>query len=86
MTADYAALDRLLADDLTYTHSTAKVDTKATYLELLLSGRTRYQSLEPADVQIRIYGTTGVVTGICEASHSSPGRRAARTFASRTCG
>lgn len=64
VTADYAALDRLLADDLTYTHSTAKVDTKATYLEPLLSGRTRYQSLEPADVQVRIYGTTGVVTGI----------------------
>ena len=64
VTADYAALDRLLADDLTYTHSTAKVDTKATYLEPLLAGRTRYQSLEPADVQVRIYGTTGVVTGV----------------------
>ena len=64
MTADYAALDRLLADDLTYTHSTAKLDTKATYLEPLVSGRTRYQSLEPSDVQVRVYGTTGVVTGI----------------------
>ena len=64
VTADYAALDRLLADDLTYTHSTAKVDTKATYLEPLVSGRTRYQSLEPSDVQVRVYGTTGVVTGI----------------------
>ena len=64
VTADYAALDRLLADDLTYTHSTAKLDTKATYLEPLVSGRTRYQSLEPSDVQVRVYGTTGVVTGI----------------------
>lgn len=61
--ADYAALDLLLGDDLTYTHSTAKVDTKASYLEPLLSGRTRYTSLDPADVQVRLYGTTGVVTG-----------------------
>ena len=64
VTADYTALDRLLADDLTYTHSTAKLDTKATYLEPLVSGRTRYQSLQPSDVQVRVYGTTGVVTGI----------------------
>ena len=64
VTGDYMTLDRLLGDDLTYTHSTAKLDTKATYLEPLLSGRTRYQSLEPSEVQVRVYGTTGVLTGI----------------------
>lgn len=63
VTADYTALDWLLGDDLTYTHSTAKVDTKASYLEPLLSGRTRYTSLDPEDVQVRVYGTTGVITG-----------------------
>jgi hypothetical protein len=62
--ADYTALDQLLASDLVYTHSTAKVDTKTSYLEPLLSGRTRYQSLEPEDVRIRAYGTAAVVTGV----------------------
>lgn len=63
VTADYTALEQLLADDLTYTHSTARVDSKAAYLEPLLSGRTRYTSLQPDDVQVRAYGTTAIVTG-----------------------
>jgi ketosteroid isomerase-like protein len=61
---DYKALDLLLADDLTYTHTTAKVDTKTSYLEPLLAGRTRYQSLDPSDVQVRTYGSTAVITGV----------------------
>ena len=43
LAADFAAVDRLLADELTYTHSNAKQDNKAAYLEPFLSGRTRYQ-------------------------------------------
>lgn len=61
--ADYSALDSVLADDLVYTHSTAKVDTKTSYLEPLLSGRTRYRALDASDVQVRIYGNTAVITG-----------------------
>lgn len=63
VTADYAALELLLADDLTYTHSNARVDSKAAYLAPLLSGRTRYTSLQPEDIQVRSYGTTAIVTG-----------------------
>ncbi|CAN5576151.1 nuclear transport factor 2 family protein [soil metagenome] len=61
--SDYEALDLLLADELTYTHTTAKVDDKAAYLEPLRSGRTRYTSLEPEGVQVRTFGSTAVVTG-----------------------
>jgi hypothetical protein len=64
VTADYAALDQLLGDDLTYTHSTARVDTKASYLAPLLSGRTRYTSLTPEDIQVHTYGTAAVITGV----------------------
>ena len=39
--ADYDAVDRLLGEDLTYTHSTAVLDTKAMFLESLRSGRLR---------------------------------------------
>ena len=62
--ADYKTLDGLLADDLTYTHSTAALDTKASYLAPLLSGRTRYQSLEPSEMQVRTYGDMAVITGM----------------------
>ena len=63
VSADYEALEPLLGDDLTYTHSTAKVDDKKAYLEPLLSGRTRYTSLDPAGVAVRVFGDTAVVTG-----------------------
>ena len=35
---DFAALERLLADDLVYTHSSGAVDSKASYIESLRSG------------------------------------------------
>jgi ketosteroid isomerase-like protein len=60
---DFDALDRLLADDLTYTHSNAQLDTKSQFLETLRSGRTRYRVIEPSDVQVRVYGSVAVLTG-----------------------
>lgn len=62
-TNDFKALDALLGDDLTYTHSSAAVDTKATYIESMRSGAVKYESIEPRDVQVRVYGTTAVITG-----------------------
>ena len=62
-TNDFAALGRLLADDLVYTHSSAAVDDKASFIESMRSGRVKYESVEPRDVQVRVYGTTAVVTG-----------------------
>jgi ketosteroid isomerase-like protein len=63
VTNDFEALDRLLADDLVYTHSNAQVDTKAQFIEILRSGRTKYQSIEPSDMTIRIYGPVAILTG-----------------------
>ena len=60
---DESTLDRILADDLIYTHSTARVETKAEFIGNVTSGRTRYVSFERYDVNIRDYGDTAVVTG-----------------------
>ncbi|MCC6163057.1 MAG: nuclear transport factor 2 family protein [Acidobacteria bacterium] len=62
-TNDFKALDALLGDDLTYTHSSAAVDTKTTYIESMRSGQVKYESIESRDVQVRVYGTTAVITG-----------------------
>lgn len=72
--ADYAALEQLLGDDLTYGHSTGTVDTKTSYLQPLLSGRTRYVALEPNDVRVRPYDGTGVVTGLVRSTAMVAGR------------
>jgi ketosteroid isomerase-like protein len=60
---DYAALEKLLGDDLTYTHSNGRFETKAQLLESLRSGNLEYRLMQHADVQVRSYGDTAVMTG-----------------------
>ena len=60
---DRQALERLLADDLTYTHSTGQVESKAQFLESIASGTLVYRSIAPEEVAVRVYGETAVVTG-----------------------
>ncbi len=60
--ADTAALDSILGDDLTYTHSNGAVDTKASFLAALKSGKLKYESVS-TDGEVRVQGDTAVVTG-----------------------
>ncbi|MEO8628901.1 MAG: nuclear transport factor 2 family protein [Betaproteobacteria bacterium] len=62
-TNDFAALDRLLGDDLSYTHSSALVDSKASYIESLRSGAVKYRVMKRSDVKVRTYGCIGIITG-----------------------
>ncbi len=71
---DTRALDEILADDLSYVHSTARVETKAEFISSLTSGRTRYQSIERDDVKVRQYGDTAVVTGHAKVHVDANGR------------
>jgi ketosteroid isomerase-like protein len=60
---DIAALEAMTHDQLLYTHASGNVDTKATWLAAMQSGRTRYKSTQCDDVQIRILGDAALVTG-----------------------
>ena len=60
---DFATLEAILADDLTYGHSSGVVDTKAAYLEALRSGKTKYQAFDRQQSVVRVYGEAAVVTG-----------------------
>lgn len=60
---DFATLEAVLADDLTYGHSNGVVDTKASYIESLRSGKTKYLTIERTPSVVRVYGDTAVVTG-----------------------
>lgn len=64
--ADAAALDELLADDLRYTHSNTVVDTKASLMDLLTSGKLSYRAARPVIDDIFRYGDAAVVTGSME--------------------
>jgi ketosteroid isomerase-like protein len=64
MTAnDIATLEKLFHDELIYTHSSAVVDTRASYLGTLKSGQTRYHSIQRSDEKVRVCGDTALVTG-----------------------
>ena len=71
---DLAALDALIAEDLVYTHSTARLDTKQSLLGAMESGATVYTSVVPSDVAAQDLGNTVVLTGSARIGVMSQGR------------
>jgi hypothetical protein len=71
---DTEELSQLLADDLTYTHSSGQVDSKSQLIESLKSGERKYRMIEPQDVKVRIYGDAAVVTGRAKLKTVSKGQ------------
>lgn len=60
---DFATLDAIFADDLTYTHSSAVMDDKAAYMAALRSGKTKYETIDRGPATVRLYGDVAVMTG-----------------------
>jgi hypothetical protein len=72
---DLDELEAMLTDDMNYTHSSAKLDTKAQFLESLRSGQVRYISMEPeGERAVRVYGDTAVVQGVAHVLVKVPDR------------
>jgi hypothetical protein len=61
---DIPTLSGLLSDELIYTHSSARVDTKQSLIDGIVSGATTYTSLEPSEVVAQDFGSAVVLTGI----------------------
>ena len=61
---DVETLESLLADDLIYTHSSARLDTKRTLIQGMVAGTTVYTGVKPSDVKAQDLGDTVVLTGI----------------------
>ena len=61
---DFATLNAVLADDLIYTHSSARLDTKKSLIGNMQSGATVYTSLEPSEVKAQDLGDAVVLTGV----------------------
>ena len=70
---DIATLNALLSDNLVYTHSTARLDSKKSLIEAMESGRTVYTAVEPSDVKAQDLGTAVVLTGTARISVLSNG-------------
>lgn len=64
---DVGALEQLLGDDLTYVHSNGTLDTKASYIEALRSGRSRYLTMDMSETAVRALGDTALINARFEA-------------------
>ena len=61
---DYGALQKLLGNDLVYIHSSAVVDTKASYIDSMKSGTVKYRVMRRSDVTVRTYGCVAIISGL----------------------
>jgi len=72
--ADWPALEAVLADDLTYVHSTARLETKAEHVGNLKAGKPHYRGIAPRERKVRVYGGVGVVNGVSEMHVENAGK------------
>jgi len=60
LSKDSVSLSALLADDVSYGHSTGIIQTKAQLIKDVMSGFQDYKSIEPSDLNIRVYDNAAV--------------------------
>jgi len=68
LSKDSVALSNLLADDVTYGHSSGLIQTKAELIRSIMSGEQAYKSIEPSNMVVRIYDNAGVVNANVKAN------------------
>jgi len=72
---DFAAMEKLFGNDLTYNHSSAASDDKAKYIDAMRSARTKYRIMTPnSDVKTRTYGCIAIITGTAVYEVTSAGQ------------
>lgn len=60
---DFPTLERLMADECTYTHASSQTQSKAEFIGDLKSGKRVYKALKNTDLHVLVYGHTAVLTG-----------------------
>ncbi len=68
---DGPALEKLLSDDLMYTHSTGQLETKAQFVKSISSGKSIVERLDYFKHEVRVYGNTALVRGGVDLYHSA---------------
>ena len=73
---DLTALRMVLSDQLTYTHSSGRHETKAQFLASLTMGQLSYKSIIPEARAVRVYSGVGLVTGAARMEITARGQDA----------
>lgn len=59
---DLSALNDILSDDLTYTHSSGETQSKAQFIDSIRSKELQYHSIEFEKADVRAYGDIAIVS------------------------
>jgi ketosteroid isomerase-like protein len=73
MKRDAAALERLLHEDLTYSHSNGRLQTKAEVVQATRD-KTTIEAIDFSDVNVRVYGTTALIRAKVDMRNSTDGK------------
>jgi len=73
--ADRAALEAVLADEVTYGHSDGRLQTKAELLTAITAGAVTYQSYDGPPPAVRIQETVALLSGIAELEATARGTK-----------
>jgi ketosteroid isomerase-like protein len=69
-----ATLDKLTADELSYGHSSGKIQTKAEYIESLTSAASDFVSIDLTEQTIKLSGNTAIVRHILSGNTNDGGK------------
>jgi uncharacterized protein (TIGR02246 family) len=61
---DADKLSEMFADDMMWIHATARVDTKASLLESIRSGKTKYLAIDVSDETLRVINDLAFLSGV----------------------
>ena len=79
MKKDGAALEKLLHDDITYSHSNGMLQTKADVVKSTTTGRMTIEAIDFSEVSVRVFGTTALIKANCDMRNKSEGKEAVTT-------
>lgn len=74
MKKNRAALERLLHEDLTYSHSNGRNESKADVLKSVIEGDTRVEAIDFSETTVRVYGNTALVKGKVDIRNNAAGK------------
>lgn len=72
--ANKADLEKYTAADLSYGHSSGKIETKAEFVESLATGKSDFVTLELTDQTVKVVGNTAIVRHTLSGSTNDNGR------------
>jgi ketosteroid isomerase-like protein len=74
MKKDGAALQKLLHDDITYSHSNGRNQTKAEVITATTTGNATIETMDFSETTVRVFGTTVLIRANVEMRNAADGK------------